>query len=666
MNLGTSTSPLNFGNGTLDISTVALNTARSGTVTGNSTITSPLSNIFSGNFSGAGSLTFSGGGTFTLIGNNDYTGGTVVSASTQLAGTTNGIQGNITLNAADSLLTFSQNFDGAYSGSISSLIAGAGSLTKLGTGTVTFTGSSLGFSGPTHIAEGTLDINGSIANSIVTVAAAGTLGGTGAVGPTTSSGTIDPGSGPTIGTLRVFGNLMLNPASHVEINIAPLSSDAIAVSGLATITDATLNINPTPGFYGFSARYTILTSTGLTPGFALPVTSSNFAFIPSVSYSATDAFLDVIITEPFAVFPFSNSNTAAVGNNIDALYAANQLSQDMFNIFNTFIGQSFDTINNALDQMHPAPFSAFIEQQTEMGAQLLSLFHRLPMLSCSCSAPNRFWVDPFGNSLTVKRHGLEIGFQANSGGLALGYDGEIAPNWIFGFGGAWNLTHLDWHDSRGHGTVNGIYGGAYTDYQWGNFYFGAVLLSGIDLYDTDRSIQFLTISRHAKADYHAIDVMAGIKSAYLFGSPQAFFYPYANFDYLYFQTEKFSEHGAGGLNLVVHDRSDGTFRTEMGLGLQVQDINADQTICISPQISLGWVNMCPVKRSSYVANFEGTTIPFSVRGWDETWNLLHVDFGLSFFFRCFSFDMQYNIDISPDSHTLFYNQHGSLRFSWKW
>ncbi len=428
---------------------------------------------------------------------------------------------------------------------------------------------------------------------------------------------------------------------------------------------SSLNINPTPGFYGFSADYTILTSTGLGGTFS-PVTSSNPAFTPSVTYSATNAFLHVAISSPFAVFPFSNFNTAAVGNNFDALYAANQLSADLFNVINTFIGKTPAVINEALDQMHPAPYSAFTELQTEMDGQLLSLFHRLPFLPCACSKPNRMWIEPFGNSMTLKKHGLEIGAQANSGGLAFGYDGQILENFVVGFGGAWNTTHLEWHDHRGHGDVNGLYGAIYFDSQFGDFYLGGSCLAGMDFYDTSRHIKFITTDRHAEANYKATDVMGQISTAYLFGSPQAFFYPYANLDYLYLHTHKISENSADGLDLTIQPRTDMTLRTEMGLGLQVQDTNAAETMCISPLVSIGWVNMAPLQRPKLKSTFAGASIPFEVKGWDQTWNLFNANFGLSITYRCYSMDLQYNGEMSADKKTLLYNQRGGIRFDWKW
>jgi hypothetical protein len=104
----------------------------------------------------------------------------------------------------------------------------------------------------------------------------------------------------------------------------------------------------------------------------------------------------------------------------------------------------------------------------------------------------------------------------------------------------------------------------------------------------------------------------------------------------------------------------------MGLGLQVTDTNAAQTMCVSPLVSLGWVNMTPFQRPRIKSSFEGTTIPYEVIGWDETWNLMNVNFGLTITYLCFSSALQYNAEFSPDSETLLFNQSGGIRFDWKW
>jgi autotransporter-associated beta strand protein len=99
--------------------------------------------------SGTGSLTKLLSGTVTLSGSNSYSGGTTVSAG-RLVGTTSGLQGTITNDAA---VTFDQSTSGTYAGSM----AGTGSLVKSGLGAVTFSGSNA-IAGGVAINAGTLAV----------------------------------------------------------------------------------------------------------------------------------------------------------------------------------------------------------------------------------------------------------------------------------------------------------------------------------------------------------------------------------------------------------------------------------------------------------------------------------------------------------------------------
>jgi len=103
--------------------------------------------IFAGVMNGTGALVKSGTGTLTLTGANSYTGGTLISGGT-LAGDTASIQGNIVDNAQ---LVFNQAADGVFGGTI----AGSGSLTKTGAGTLTLSGVSA-YTGGTTVSAGTL------------------------------------------------------------------------------------------------------------------------------------------------------------------------------------------------------------------------------------------------------------------------------------------------------------------------------------------------------------------------------------------------------------------------------------------------------------------------------------------------------------------------------
>ena len=106
--------------------------------------------VYTGNISGTGSLTKIGMWKLTMTGTNTHTGGTVVTGGL-LEGDTDSLKGPIW---NDTAVIFDQATDGTYAGNM----AGAGSLTKLGGGTLTLSGYNT-YTGLTIVSLGTLKGN---------------------------------------------------------------------------------------------------------------------------------------------------------------------------------------------------------------------------------------------------------------------------------------------------------------------------------------------------------------------------------------------------------------------------------------------------------------------------------------------------------------------------
>lgn len=662
--LGNSSFGLSLGSGTLQAG-AAFNTARTLALTGAGTLdTQGFNMTLSGVISGGGSLAISNGGTITFSGANTYSGGTTIGAGVTLQGSTTSLQNSIAHNGTN--LIFNQTADGTYSGSLS----GAGPLTIQGTGTFYLSGSSPSFTGAVSLATGMeLNVDGSIANaSTVTIPSGATLSGSGTVGHVANSGTISPGN--SIGTLTVNGTLTLTGSSLLYIEIAPSGvTDLIQVTGApgtATLNGAVTFI-PQTGFYGFGGDYTFVTSSGLGGStFSSSPTISNPIFNPTLSYTANNALLTVVILRPFTDFPFINENTRNVGNNLDDLNAAGELLTSLKDLIDSLAGQSFATINTELDQMHPAPYSAFEDLQAQVGGQLVSLFHKKPYLQCGCMRSQRLWAEPFGNWLRQGNLGEQLGFEAITRGVAGGFDREIGSHWVLGIGGSYEETDLTLLLGRGSGSSHGYYGAVYSDFGADNFYLGLSFLAGKNQYHLSRHIQFPSTAFEATGRYHSFDMIGQLAMAYLLGSSSGFFYPYVNFDFLYMKSDAFHEEGTSPLNLDVRSHSSSTLRSEAGLALQVQDANYCETICISPLIALGWVMECPLRRPYYQANFAGEPISFKARGWNHTWQLFSFNFGLKLTYKRFALSGQYVGELSPEGRDEFFGQRCNIRLDLNW
>ncbi len=165
--------------------------------------------------------------------------------------------------------------DPGITADISAVIAGAGGLNKLDSGTLVLSGVN-SFAGTTNVAGGTLVLNGSVAGA-VDLASGTVLTGGGSAGGTVTvanGATLAPGAGG-VGTLT-FGGLVLNAGSILAFDLGapgdPAASDRIAVTGDLTL-DGTLNAADAGGFglgvYRLIDYGGALTDNGLAVG-AIP------------------------------------------------------------------------------------------------------------------------------------------------------------------------------------------------------------------------------------------------------------------------------------------------------------------------------------------------------------------------------------------------------------
>lgn len=664
-NLGHATGPLAMATGTTLQAGAAysLGASRPISITGSVTIdTNTFSPTIASVITGSGTLNVTGGAgnILTLTGANTYSGGTTVSTATLLGNTTS-LQGaiNATMGGA---VVFNQSSAGTYAGAYNGTLGTT--LTLQGGGIYTFSGNSASSFSTTNLSNAHLILEASLGASTLNINASSNLSGTGTLnGNIVNSGKITPGTSGS-GTLQVNGNVSFTPGSGTLVSqIQPLTNGLLQVSGISTLTDGILSLQFDPNlFYAITSSYTLLTA-GSRVGTFGAIQTSDSSFSSTVSYTPTSVELFVTNLAPFHPVTFENSNEAAVGNNLDALSGAFLLSPDLVAIINSFAGETFEEVNRALDQMHPARISALAELQTTLGGQLLSLFHRQKSLFCGCYRSNQFWVEPFGNWLHERRQGKQIGFEATTRGVSLGYDIQFFGAWTLGFGGAYQATDLEWSRDQGYAYIKGAYGAFYSDLSLGPFYMGMCAYAGKDWYEIIRELHFTIVDRQAKSSSHAIDAGAQLTLCYFFGSPSFQLFPYATGDYLYLDNSSFSESGAGSLDLEVGAYKSTTLRAESGIGIRFIDRNIYNTFCITPLFSMGYVLELPLNRSHYTAAFSGMPITFRTEGWDMAWQLLNLRFGLALTYRCLSLDSQYIADLSTAGRTPYVNQRANFRLS---
>jgi len=222
------------------------------------------STTYSGVLSGTGGLIKNGAGTLALTGNNTYSGLTTVSAGTLSigdGGTTGSIASAVVDLSKGGKLAFNRSDASTYAGSIT----GAGSLTKLGGGMLTLTGSS-NFEGGTTVSAGTLVLgsgNAVSSTARVTVASGATLQATTPI----RIGYLD-----SLGTVTGSNNLTATLTVTRSGNIGGIAdgtdSQGAFAAGIAKLGQGTSTVNSANTYTGLTLVEEGTLVAGLANAFA--------------------------------------------------------------------------------------------------------------------------------------------------------------------------------------------------------------------------------------------------------------------------------------------------------------------------------------------------------------------------------------------------------------
>ena len=240
---------------------------------------------------------------------NGITGATLKVGALTGGGTFQGAYTATAPAAANTLEVGAKNSNTTFSGVIG--IVGSWmdniALTKVGTGTLTLGGINRYYQGTT-VSSGKLLVTGSLAFGTVTVATAGTLGGTGTItGAVTCSGTLAPGV--SAGTLTLSSGLVLASTSTLDYDLGT-TSDLTTVTGNLTL-GGTVNVTAAAGFA--VGTYTLVTYTGTLTNNTLTVGTLPAGYAATVN-TATAGQVRLVVAASNAAPQISASASASPSN----------------------------------------------------------------------------------------------------------------------------------------------------------------------------------------------------------------------------------------------------------------------------------------------------------------------------------------------------------------
>jgi autotransporter-associated beta strand protein len=570
---------------------------------------------------GVGSLTKVGTGTLILSGDNTYTGLTTISGGTlQIGnpatnnGTTGSVVGNILDNAA---LVFARSNTYNYSGQIT----GTGTVTQIGTGTLTLPGINT-YTGATNVNAGILEVDGSIASSSLTTVGNGALlMGTGTVGTAQigSGGTFAPGAMGVPGTsMTVAGNLAFASAAIYLVQLNPSTASFANVSGSAALGGATVNAVYANGSY-VAKTYTILTATGGVSGTFGSLVNTNLPakFTPSLSYDGTHAYLNLALH--FTPPPGPNYGS---GLNVNQTNVANAL----VNFFNTSGGIPlvFGTLTpvgltpasgelatgsqqTTIDAMKlfmgllTDPFVAgrgdgmamggtgatpFAEEEDGIKAYAANgatrsknerdayaaIYRKAPVTADPFAQRWSVWAAGFGGSQTTDGNAALGSNTATSRvyGTAVGADYRFSPFTLAGFALAGGGTNFSVANALGTGRSDLFQAGAFIRHTVGPAYLSAALAYGWQDVTTDRTVTIAGVDQ-LRANFNANAFSGRVEDGYRFVTPWIGgigITPYAAGQFTTFDLPAYAEQVLSGANtfaLAYGSKSVTASRSELGL-----------------------------------------------------------------------------------------------------
>jgi autotransporter-associated beta strand protein len=372
-------------------------------------------------------------------------------------------QGSVQINSAT--LNVAQATDSSFAGSI----AGNGTFSKSGAGTLVLTGDN-SFAGTTNIVGGTLEVDGSLASSAVSVGSNAALAGTGSVGSLIvgQGAMLVPGVGGSIGTLAVAGNLLFQSGSTFQVNVTPTAASAVNVNGAITIQGGVVSVMANGTAYKVgTATYPVLTATGGVSGTFSTVKSNLVFLVPTLSYTANAVDLTLTRNNVDFASVAQTPNQRAVANTLNLMATDATLVQDVQSLSAPQARQAYDALSG---QTYAALPSALIEESSRVRDTLLADGRRsgdgFGVFGDAMDDGGEFNATSDTAKLATHRQGIIAGIDYGHGGFRAG----VASGYSYGtylMGGLGSQSQVKSYYAGGQlsyqaGPIRAQIGGAYS------------------------------------------------------------------------------------------------------------------------------------------------------------------------------------------------------------
>jgi autotransporter-associated beta strand protein len=521
--------------------------------------------------------------------------------------------GTYYIGAGNTLVVGSNNLSTTVSGTVADFDPcgcfggpGPGSLEKVGTGTLTLSGINT-YTGTTTVSGGVLDVEGSIASSILTtVVAGGALTGAGTVGNTTiaTGGIFLAGNSTAGSSTTVAGNLAFQSGALYVVQLNSTLSTSANVTGTAALA-GNVGVSLAPGSIVMK-QYTILTAAGGRGGAfdGVGIIGPAGGLIPTLSYDPNHAYLNFALN--FGAKPGLNINQQNVGTALNNFFNANggipaafatlapagltQASGELatgsqqatFDAMNLFLGLLTDPFidgrgNNGAGGTGATPFaaegdsaSAYAAKKTDAARDAFAKFPTKAdtVRNDPFDARWSVWGASYGGGSTTNGNAAlgSNNSTARAFGFVAGADYRISPVTLAGFALAGGGTNFS-VNGAGSGRSDMFQVGAFVRHTVGSAYVTGALAYGWQQVTTDRTVTSAGLDQ-LHAQFNANAFSGRVEGGNRYVTPWIGITPYAAAQFTTYSLPAYAEQalvgtGAFALNYAAKDVTDA--RTELGV-----------------------------------------------------------------------------------------------------
>lgn len=379
----------------------------------------------------------------------------------------------------------------------------------------------------------------------------------------------------TTTTFDVNGNLQFGWTNNS-------TTGTIIAIGSTDLTGSTVTF-ATPGFIK-AGTYTFLTGTLTgTPTITNPTddihkTFSSVANSTTITTTVTRIPYDTVVTEPVAfnmAQAFEELGATSTDPSVITLLDSLDATTNVKDLESLLISLS----PRVTDPLVARSASSHAINKTVLRlAELRSSYYA----GYTEEGNNNFWFRPFFDTSRQKQFNQMVGYRSETTGVSFGYDKEITPNLILGFGGSYSSavnkadtnsdtrTNIDSYQAMLYGTLS----------DKNSSYLDWVLATGINRYAGQRRITSGGLDLTASSKYGGqLYTAKAVYSKELVVKEVFQWAPIFSGQLSYMRLDSYTESGAGAANLRVYPKN--TLVLQAGAGIKIGlPIAADNQVIV--------------------------------------------------------------------------------------